>query len=89
MVLTEEELMLAISSDDSRIQTNLLARWTTESLGAQCCCDREIQRYLLRKGTLVYKFNCFIIHQPARFIKVCSCIIFTFFFITIILLMTQ
>jgi len=78
MVLTEEELMLAISSEDRRIQSNLLARWSTDSLGTQCCCDREIQRYLLRKGTAAYKFNCFIIHQPARFIKVC-CTIATLF----------
>jgi len=71
MVLTTEELSLAKVSQDGRIQINWSTRQTTTNFMTQCCCDREIQRYLEHKGTQSYKFNCNIVHQASKFTKVC------------------
>lgn len=72
MVLTEHELLMAItkSQTDRRIRSALYGRRNTVNFIEQATCDREIQRYLLRKGTVVYKFNCNVIHQPWRFNQV-------------------
>lgn len=72
MVLTEQELVLAInkSQRDRRIRSALFTRRKTINFSEQAACDREIQRYLCLKGTLVYRFNCCIIHQPWRFNQV-------------------
>lgn len=72
MVLTEQELVLAItkSSTDNRVRSALFTRRKTGNFSEQAACDREIQRYLCSKGTIAYKFNCCVIHQPWRFNKV-------------------
>ena len=71
MVLTEQELTLAsMSQRDHRIRSALSTRRTTQNFSEQAACDREIQRYLLRKGSQAYKFNCCVVHQPWRFVKV-------------------
>ncbi|XP_046449764.1 uncharacterized protein LOC124198125 [Daphnia pulex] len=69
MVLTEQELVLAItkSQRDRRIRSALFTRRNTVNFSEQAACDREIQRYLCLKGTLAYRFNCCIVHQPWRF----------------------
>ena len=72
MVLTEDELVLAInkSQRDRRIRSALITRRKTINFSEQAACDREIQRYLSLKGTNAYRFNCCIIHQPGRVHKV-------------------
>lgn len=70
MVLTLEEVSLSRSSLDGRIKSAWTARQTVQDLVAQCCCDREIQRYLDHKATPAYKFNCNVIHQAWKFAKV-------------------
>lgn len=72
MVLTEQELVLAVSKSqtDKRIRSALLTRRKTDNFSEQAACDREIQRYLFRKGTLAYRFNCCVVHQPWRFQQV-------------------
>jgi len=70
MVLSEEEFSLAEMSPDGRIQMNWATRQNTKNFVEQCCCDREIQRYLGHKETQSYKFNCNVIHQVPKFTKV-------------------
>ena len=70
MVLTVEEVRMAEGSADRRVQRALRMRRATVSFNEQCTCDREIQRYLNRKGSLAWKFNCFVIHQPWTFAQV-------------------
>ncbi|KAK4026014.1 hypothetical protein OUZ56_015043 [Daphnia magna] len=69
MVLTENELLTAItkSQTDRRIRFALNTRRKTANFSEQAACDREIQRYLSRKGTSAYRFNCCVVHQPWRF----------------------
>lgn len=72
MVLTAQELLLAADKGkkDFRIYSALFTRRTTNNFAEQAACDREIQRYLLHKGTIAYKFNCCVVHQPWKFKQV-------------------
>jgi hypothetical protein len=81
MVLTEQELVLAItkSQRDRRIRSALFTRRNTVNFSEQAACDREIQRYLCLKGTIAYRFNCCIVHQPWRFNQVKNVVLIELF----------
>jgi hypothetical protein len=70
MVLTNEELLLAESSNIDDIQLYYETRKKANTLIEQALADKQIQCLLSRKGTIVYNLNCYIIRNIAKYANV-------------------
>ena len=70
MVLTNEELLLAESSNIEDLQIFYETRKKANTLIEQALADRQIQCLLKRKKTIVYGLNCYIIKNVSKYANV-------------------
>ena len=70
MVLTNEELLLAESSNIEDVQIFYETRKKANTLIEQALADRQIQCLLERKKTIVYGLNCYIVKNRSKYANV-------------------